>query len=257
MTSYLVTYTPLAASAAGLRAIERFGHPPFADASCRRTPDFEAKYPSISGVCRGSKFAPRLRVGDIAVYLTKQGLFGHTERHWRFVAVLRVRQQFANHAEAAAWHRSVGLPVPSDCIVEGNPPLPVDHTNGPKSDLEEWDAFYADRVREAAAFVVCDPLWMDLYEPPVVSRALLTKVFGKVPATRTPPAITEIELRALLDGVRAKLDGSFVRRPAASTNVMPSRPAGGTGAVPGAGPGRGCGSGKRSATDRSEGGRKC
>lgn len=219
MAIFLATFTPLAFDEPGRTAARRFGHPPYTDASCRRTPDFEAQLPSISAVCRGRNFAPRLHVGDIVVYLTRQGRYEELDWHWRLVAVLRVRTRFATHQEAAAWHRATGLDLPSDCIVDGNPPLPTVHTHQPGADLASWDARYAERVRAYGAFLVCDPLWMDLFEPRVVSRRLLTDVFGKVPTTRTPPAISEAEYQRLLNGAGAVADGSHVRRPEKSTTL--------------------------------------
>jgi hypothetical protein len=95
---YLVTCRPLIATRHGITAARRHGLPPFVDASCRREPDFENPRPSISAICRGRNFAPRLRVGDLAVYLTVKGRYpGLAEPHWRLVAVLEVVERFPSH----------------------------------------------------------------------------------------------------------------------------------------------------------------
>lgn len=219
MTVYLVTYRPLTRDPEGASAAERFHHPPYADASCRRTPDFEAVYPSISAVCRGRNFAPRLRKDDVVVYLTTLGRYRAVEAHWRLVAVLRVVERFETHEQAAAWHVRAGLDLPSDCIVPENPPLPTEHTHKPGADLASWDAFYAARVRQHGAFLVCEPLWMDLFEPRVVTRHLLTQALGRVPGTRAPPALSGAEYAKLLEGAAVAPDGSHVVRPARSTNL--------------------------------------
>jgi hypothetical protein len=90
MSVYLNTFHPLAGRPAGRRAIAQHGLPPFIDGSCRREPDFESAFPSISAVCRGRMFAPRLKKGDRVIYLTVRGKYlADTARGWRVVAVLR------------------------------------------------------------------------------------------------------------------------------------------------------------------------
>lgn len=69
MKAFLVAYRPLIHRRAGRVAAEQFHLPPFLDGSCRREPDLESAFPSISALCRGRNFAPRLRVGDLAAYL--------------------------------------------------------------------------------------------------------------------------------------------------------------------------------------------
>lgn len=242
MANYIVTYTPLAASREGMNAVERYGHPPYADASCRREPDFEAVYPSITCVCRGANFAPRIRRGDTVAYLTKKDAYpGLRTRHWRLVAVLRVIEVFATHEAAARWHRERGLPLPSDCLVSGNHPLPLDHTNGPDEDLVEWDGKYQERVAANGAIAICEPLWMDLYAPPVVTDAIMLRVFGRSPPTRNPPSIPDSEIQALLTAVGVTADGSHVHRP--KKPVRPNVPGQPRGKSPSGGSSGGCGGG--------------
>jgi hypothetical protein len=50
---YVTTYRPICATAEGRRAVDEHQLAPFIDASCRREPDFEAAYPTISALCRG------------------------------------------------------------------------------------------------------------------------------------------------------------------------------------------------------------
>jgi hypothetical protein len=44
------SFRPLLNTREGRAAIERFGLPPFIDGSCRREPDFQSEFPSISGL---------------------------------------------------------------------------------------------------------------------------------------------------------------------------------------------------------------
>ena len=70
---FLATFRPLIHSPGGRDAARRYGLPPFIDGSCRREPDLESPFPSITATCRAGKFAPRLVVGDRVAYLTVKG----------------------------------------------------------------------------------------------------------------------------------------------------------------------------------------
>ncbi len=65
MTICLNTYEPLVFTGAGRKAWKNYGFPPFIDSSCRREPDFESEYPSITALYRKDKFAPKRKEGDI------------------------------------------------------------------------------------------------------------------------------------------------------------------------------------------------
>lgn len=128
---YLNTFHPLVATAYGRRACETHALDPFVDGSIRREPDFKHPRPGISCVCRASKFAPRLELGDTVIYLTVKDWFGGPlARHQRLVAVLRVDEVAATHEDAAARYRAGGLPLPSNCMVKSNASMPVEHSNG-------------------------------------------------------------------------------------------------------------------------------
>lgn len=87
---FLATYRPLVRALAGRQAIQEYSLPPFIDGSCRREPNFESPFPSITATCRGGNFAPRLRERDRIAYLTVRGRYlVDTESGWRLVAVLR------------------------------------------------------------------------------------------------------------------------------------------------------------------------
>jgi len=95
MTIYLVKYRPLNSTPEGQRAARQFNILPYVDGSCRREPDFECKFPSISALCRGKLFAPHLMEGDEVVYITTRGRYGETFKHWRVVARLKIFKRFS------------------------------------------------------------------------------------------------------------------------------------------------------------------
>ena len=191
---YLASYHPLSASVRGKATIEKLSLPPYVDDSCRREPDFESQYPSISAICRGSQFAPRLNKSDVVVYMTIMGRYpGYGQAHWRLTAILQVINRFNSHRKAAKWYERQGLELPSNCMVRGNRPRNLDETSNPDNyaRVERWDAFYKRRVKRTPVFLVCRPLFVELYDPPVLTRQFLIETFGKIPMTRNPPSISE------------------------------------------------------------------
>lgn len=205
---YLVTYRPIVLTRPGRRAVKEHGLPPFVDGSCRREPDFESVYPSITALCRGSRFAPRLHPGDRVIYLTTKGSYlGRRERHWRLTAVLQVLHRFASHKQAASWYRERSLTPPSNCMVAGNPPLPIELTAGAAKKfgadseraLRLWDYSYRQRARENSVLVACTPRFLELWEPPAITESAMKHAFGRIPATQNPPAITEAQYQSLLE----------------------------------------------------------
>ncbi|OAI52081.1 hypothetical protein AYO47_06585 [Planctomyces sp. SCGC AG-212-M04] len=216
---YPLTFQPLAATAGGRAASQEFDIPPFVDGSIRREPDLEHTYPSISCLCRANLFAPRLEVGDLVAYMTTLGKFGLPERHRRLIAVLQVWKLFDSHLEASNWYRSQGLPVPSNCMVKGNRPLPLSHTvaaEGNRSQcnacrsLADWDADYRERAELWGRFVVCKRVYRELtLDAPVVRDSQLMRSLGEVPQTRNPRWRPVSELAKLLEiiGLSVQLPG--------------------------------------------------
>jgi hypothetical protein len=207
---FLNSFRPLCFNKLGRTAIDRYGLPPFIDASCRREPDFQSPFPSISALCRGAMFAPRLRVGDTIVYMTVKGRY-EPERfsHWRLVAMLRVVRRFESHEDAAAWYLNNGVAVPSNCLVEGNNPLPYDMTIGvippnrfgstSNTDalLRLWDRGYKERAAKWGVFLACEADYLELYQPPILTDETMLQIFGRIPPTLTPPPISESEYATL------------------------------------------------------------
>ncbi len=206
---YLNSFKPLCQTKQGRVAIEKFGFPPFIDTSCRREPDFQADIPSISALCRGKMFAPRLREGDSVIYMTVKGQYAPVQfRHWRLVAILRVIKRFESHKDAALWYREKGLSVPSNCMVDGNACLSYEMTAGTQTSrfgdvantdelLKRWDLSYRLRAKRCGVFLACEAEFLSLYEPPILTDEDLLQIFGRIPPTLTPPAISESEYQAM------------------------------------------------------------
>lgn len=211
---YLATYHPIIGRAAGREAVVREGLPPFVDGSCRREPDLESEFPSITATCRAGAFAPRLQVGDEVAYITVKGRYSDdTVSGWRVVAVLRVIRKFATHDAAAAWYASEGLPPPSNCLVADNPPKPLHLTHRwPPQEIRErmrreladaqvvrlWDATYRGRIRVWPLLLACKPLYRELHSPPQLRQEDIIRIFGRVPGTQNPPAIRPDQLASVL-----------------------------------------------------------
>ena len=198
---YLCSYWPLCKTSSGRKAVVKYGLPPFVNGLSRREPDFEHPHPAITASSRGRNFAPRLRPGDTVVYTTTKGRWGEVRfPHWRLVAVLEVAERFETHADAAVWYRAQGLRLPSNCVVDSNPPLPVPLTlhHGRLHD-DAWDAVCIERAAAVGTVLACTPRLLDLHDPTVVTQDDLLAIFGTVPNTRTPPEITDAALDRLLD----------------------------------------------------------
>lgn len=203
MPIYLNTYHPLCKNQIGLERAHRYKIPLFVDASYRREPDFESHHPSITSVCRGRNFAPRLRKDDVVVYMTVKGDYLNTgAKHWRFTCILKVSKRLESHVEAANWYRRNHIPLPSNCMVPGNGPLPVSmtaHKSGICNAVLREDRSYQQRARDYGAFLVCTALYRQLDNPPMISPFLMNKVFRRFPVTRNPPQIEPEQLRSLIE----------------------------------------------------------
>jgi hypothetical protein len=188
------------------------GLPPFVDGSCRREPDLQAAAPSISALCRRSKFAPRLCCGDRVAYITAKGRYAG-DVGWCLVALLKVEQRFESHAEAAKWYLSRGFDLPSNCIVPDNEPQTYDRTNrhppyevraripdpeaAPKRTVCLWDATYARRARDCGVFLACRSDFLDLWHPPLLRHSDMMAFFNRIPGTQNPPKIARDEFERL------------------------------------------------------------
>jgi hypothetical protein len=222
MCIYLCTYRPLIGSQAGREAISEYQLPPYIDASFRREPDFECEYPSISALCHGGKFAPHRSVGDIVVYMTRQGKYPDAsvkENHWRLTAILKVYQRFNTHQDAAIWYQKHQGKLPRNCVVPGNSPVPLAqsedrfHLTPPpvlippryaryqlsvlNNDLGVLDKFYEERAEKWGVFLACTACFKELYSPPFIMIEQMLEIFGRIPGTRSCCRVSEEEFKKL------------------------------------------------------------
>jgi hypothetical protein len=206
---YLVTYAPLVMSSAGREASSLQGLPPFIDGSIRREPDLEHEYPAISCLCRADNFTPRLKLGDIVGYMTKKAKYKNPSPHRRLTAILKVRDMFPTHAEAATWYRTCDMRLPNNCMVSGNDSIPLSASNRMRDDnsllsdakaARNCDAQYRLRAKSFGTFVVCRVLFRDLsWNAPVVTDDTLIAAFGRIPATQNPGNLSSRRFRQLLE----------------------------------------------------------
>jgi hypothetical protein len=215
MAEFLASFNPLCVNGRGRTAIDTFGLPPFIDASCRREPDLESAFPSVSAICRAGAFAPRLRVQDRIAYITtKRPWLDAPLSHWRLVAFLEVIDVLASHEAGAAWYESRGLELPSNCLARGNQPEPIERTaflvpaairalatRNQDAAFRSWNAGYLKRAREIPTFIVCRAARLDVLTPRMVSEQDLVAAFGRVPATQTPPRFDAGEVSRLVNAV--------------------------------------------------------
>ena len=212
----------------GKLAVIKFGHPPFIDASCRREPDFENNYPSITSICRQGMFAPRLRENDIVVYLsTKRKYYDDDQANNKLIAFLQVDKIFETHQLAFEWYKKNNFPTPSNCMVDNNSPYNFDHTASNfetskeikayllKSDedrkrqgqfiLRLWDNKYKGSTDKWKMFVKTKPLLVEFNKPISLFKADLETIFGEIiPNTRCGPSIKfhHLEKLALIAGIK-------------------------------------------------------
>jgi hypothetical protein len=189
---FLNSFHPLGATRKGRELALHLGVGPFADNSIRREPDFEHRYPSVTGLCRPHKLVSWVDVGDRIAYVTVKYLGK------RFlVALLEVAHIAPDHANAAEWYRSQGLPLPSNCVVAGNDPLPPDHAIPRTKGLtyRAWVRGYQQRASACPRFVICKAIKGPfLTTPPEVPERVFRRPF---PGTRGSARISPADFRRL------------------------------------------------------------
>ena len=213
-TIRLNSFRPLCITEIGMRAVNEFGFKPFIDASCRREPEFESDYPSITSLCRQELFAPKLYPNDIVVYITVKGKWLTDFDHYRLIAILEVIERKEDHLSAALWYtKNSELGLPSNCMVDDNYPYRFHETAGNFSKggdvkrflsqpmekqaimgerrVQLWNDEYLEKSKKWGAFIITKPIFRELTNPPILLDDDMVKIFGKVPNTRNPNKITK------------------------------------------------------------------
>jgi hypothetical protein len=67
------------------------------------------------------------------------------------------------------------------------------------SPWETWDRAYRARARRFPVFLTTDPVFLELWQPPIVTVEAMTAAFRRVPSTLTPPALPDQDVRRLLE----------------------------------------------------------
>lgn len=118
------------------------------------------------------------------------------EKGWRIVAALEIIKRFHNHEEAARWYQAQGPQrLPGNCMVKGNPPLPVERSHGGSGKtIERWDAGYRWRARQWPDFLACKTIRMDLVNPPQILKPEYNKLFGKKGTDRPPSTLSGLRI---------------------------------------------------------------
>ena len=212
---YVNEFRPLAQTSAGRKAIDQHKLPPFIDASCRREPDLESAFPSITAICRGEYFAPLLRENDVVAYMTKDFVYPpNAASVRRLVAVLRVRESWLKHrpkrglethAKAAEWYQQQKLAIPSNCMVSDKGRKPLDQTDRYAIErkiattLEEWDDGYRLRAIECGAFHACEKIFCEVNDPPQFTTEQLSRWFGLPPNPRDPQSLASEKFILMLE----------------------------------------------------------
>ena len=216
---YLNSFKPLCYNPLGLAAINKYGFPPFIDSSCRREPDFQMALPSVSALCRSSKFAPKLKINDIIVYITVGGIFHPHKIGHHLVAVLQVINVFQSHTLGSSWYLANFSSLPKNCMIPNNPPLDFDKTGGnfkvkiqlnhfmsmsPQRQtligqrrILNWDSQYLFRSSKWPVFICTKPLFLNLTNPNLITRTDFIRIFGKIPNTQIPKVISQTKLNQL------------------------------------------------------------
>ncbi len=212
----LNSYRPLCSNSLGIIAMHNYHFPPFIDGSCRHEPDFQNTYPSITSLCRKSRFAPHLKKDDIIVYMTVGGKFTPFKEGHHLVAILQVNKVFKNHIDGFRWYHKRKMSIPSNCMVTNNLPYSFDQTLGnfnskklekryllfsPQKQLRygrvrlnHWDNDYWNISKKWTCFVKTTPVYINYIDPPVITRKDFNRIFGNIPNTQTPKKITTKQL---------------------------------------------------------------
>lgn len=216
-TIRLNSFHPLCETKIGQNAIANYNFPPFIDASCRREPDFENSFPSITALCRQEKFAPQLYPNDIVVYMTVKGKWFTDFDHHRIIAILEVIDRKETHLQAKSWYTSKGLTIPANCMVGDNPPHPFLETAGRYENQKDiknfltyspekqnvigdrivklWDNEYLQKSKKWGTFIITKPIYINLTNPPIFTDQDIHNIFNKKINTRTPKKLTPIEFK--------------------------------------------------------------
>lgn len=203
MSVFLNSFVPLCATKIGRDSVKKFGHKPFVDGSCRREPDFEKERPAITCLCRTNKLVPRLKIGDLVIYITNKRKYygGKPERF--LVAILQVEKIVNSHEQAMEWYSRNDFELSQNIICEATNPLNSEYTHHitrhkdeiGKPKIRRWDADYRNRSKNYPLVAICS-IWngtLNLTKPKSIADEEMYTVFKRKTGTQTPPKLSDEE----------------------------------------------------------------
>lgn len=201
MTVYLSSFYPLGCTKKGVEAVSK-SFPKYIDGSCRREPDFQNKFPAITGLCR-PRFAEKLKKDDIVVYTTNKKGIGSR----KIVAVLKViYDECKNHQDASNWYKEKGKDIPNNIMVKETKPFDLNETHQKgfweswidhKDEIKKWDAGYKDRAKKHPKVAICKVLYKNLDNPEELTEKEMVDIFRRRPGTRNPSIVKPKEWEGL------------------------------------------------------------
>jgi hypothetical protein len=184
-------------------AIKKYQLNPYIDGSCRREPDLENPFPSITALCRQSSFATKLWPNSVIVYIS----LGDTDLknpNYRLIAILKASKRFDNHFLASRWYRENNISIPSNCLIPTNDPQPFDKTISKFTNkkgiehflqkeaiqqeiigqriINSWDREYQEKSERWPTFIVTKPKFnaiVEDIEPPIITVADFLRIMTK------------------------------------------------------------------------------
>jgi hypothetical protein len=205
MAVYLNTFSPICANKFGRNSVTENNLPHFIDGSCRREPDFENPYPAITQLCRPGKLVPRLKNGDLVIYLTKNGRYGENFSHWKFIGILEVISLYQNHNSAATFYTNNSIPISQNIFCANSNPLNLNLTHGicgfkhgnlsPTRIIQIWNEFYRIRSIKYSNCAITKVWKKHIYlsNALILNHNSMINIFGRIPGTQNPPKLTDAE----------------------------------------------------------------
>lgn len=194
MSIYLTSFYPLCCTKKGRDAITTFKFPKYIDGSCRREPDFENKYPAITGLCRPG-FAAKLKKGDIVIYSTNVKGVGAR----KIVCVLQIKDDLLeDHDAAAQWYKDQDFVIPNNIMVSETEPFQLNQTAQlggwtnwvpGSNNLDDWNSDYQKRADWSPKVAICDKLYENFNDPIIFKKEEMFRIFGRRPGTRNPSKV--------------------------------------------------------------------
>jgi hypothetical protein len=57
---------------------------------------------------------------------------------------------------------------------------------------------YQLRARKTPIFIICEPVFIELHNPPVITESDMIAALGRIPGLQNPPGLSNIEYERIL-----------------------------------------------------------